>query len=114
MEERINRIKELRVDRGLTQEQLAERLNTTKPQISRLEKKSPASLQQGWLYRIAEVFECHWSELIEKPLEQSPEEKRLINKIKGLSETQLGALETMVDAFGIEHKQDPFKGSDET
>lgn len=59
-----NRIREIREDRGLTQEQLAERCNSTKATISKLEL-SQRGLSQTWLYRLATALECHWVELIE-------------------------------------------------
>jgi len=92
-------------DMRITQEQLAERLNTTKPQISRLEKKEPGSLQQGWLFRIADVLECHWAELVEDNAPVTSDEAKLLEKIRGLSEAQRGAISNMVDVFDVESEE---------
>ncbi len=58
-----NRIKEYRVMKGLSQEKLADALNTTKQTIGRLEKgKLP--LTQDWMERIAPVLGRQPHELI--------------------------------------------------
>lgn len=51
------RIREQRKARGLTQEKLAERLNTTMQYISRLERaENKVSIE--YLYRIAQALDC--------------------------------------------------------
>ncbi len=57
---------EWREARGMTQEQLAERLGTTKATISRIEnRKSPASVD--FLEMASDILGCHHSDLIRRP-----------------------------------------------
>lgn len=52
-----NRIRPLREERGLTQDTLAERVGTTKMQISRLER-GERRLTQGWMEKIGAALAC--------------------------------------------------------
>ena len=52
-ENRINKLKEQRKKRGLTQEELAEKIGTKKTYISRIEN-GKADIQLGTLFRIFE------------------------------------------------------------
>ena len=53
----MNRIKELRTEKKITQEALGEKLNTSKVQISRLEK-GQRKLTQDWVEKLCEVLDC--------------------------------------------------------
>lgn len=59
-----NRIKALREDRGLTQEQVAEVAGTTKQQIFKLENDE-RRLTVDWLRRMAPAFNLHWAEMVD-------------------------------------------------
>lgn len=61
-----NKIKPIRVARGLTQEQLGDLVNTSKTQISRLENGS-RKLSQEWLSRLAAVLDCTVGDVIGEP-----------------------------------------------
>ncbi len=58
-----NRIRPLREERGLTQDTLAERMGTTKMQVSRLER-GERRLTQGWMEKIAAALACHPADLL--------------------------------------------------
>lgn len=80
-----NRIKELREDRGLSQEQLAQRAipKTTKAQISKLERDE-RKLTVTWARRLAPALECHWAELFNEGLTR--DESEMVEAYRGLSE----------------------------
>lgn len=52
-----NRLKEIREDRHLSQEQLADKLNTSRGQIYQLEK-GIRKLTQPWMMRLASALDC--------------------------------------------------------
>ena len=58
------RLRELRLARGLTQEQLAERSRSNKPFISNLER-GRTSPTLGMLIRLAEALDCRVAELVD-------------------------------------------------
>lgn len=96
-----NRIAELRKRLGLSQEQLAERMGTTKGQVSRLEGSS-RRLDMYWLYRLARALECHWAEI---PAEDNltSAEIEVIERYRGLNEERRAIFEGMLDA--VENKK---------
>lgn len=61
-----NRIAEIRMARGLTLQEIAERAGTTNQQISHLEK-GRRKLSYEWMERLAAVFACHPLELLASP-----------------------------------------------
>lgn len=60
------RIRELRIRRGLTQAELAEKAGTTAATISRLETNA-MTVSTDWLERLATILAVHPAELIERP-----------------------------------------------
>jgi len=58
-----NRIKDARVARGITQEALADALDTSSAQIHKLEN-GKVTLSLAWMLRIAEVLRCPPSDLL--------------------------------------------------
>lgn len=63
----VNRIREIREQRGLTVQQLAERLQCSYQQVIRLER-GQRRLSQQWMERIATALSCRPGELIESEL----------------------------------------------
>nr|WP_317892397.1 S24 family peptidase [uncultured Sphingomonas sp.] len=61
-----NRVRALRMDRGWTLQELAERAGTTAPQIMKLEK-SHRRLDLDWIERLAKAFEISEQELLVGP-----------------------------------------------
>ena len=61
-----NRIKHYRVQKGLTQTELAQHLGTTPATVSRLETNQ-MTVSTEWLSRIANVLGTHPSDLVETP-----------------------------------------------
>jgi len=80
-----NNIREIRQDRGLSQEQLAEKVHTTKATISKLEK-GQIQLSMEWMKRLAQSLECHWTEFGEDA--PSKDEKAILGLYRGLSDQQ--------------------------
>lgn len=80
-----NRVKELRLAQGLSQEQLAERCNTSKTQISRLERGS-RRMTFDWAYRLAGALRCTASDLLDTDFSAlTPAEQSLVGLFRGLS-----------------------------
>lgn len=82
-----NRLKDLREERGLSQEQLAERVHpsTTKTQISKLEL-GHRKLTREWAERLAAVLQCHWTEVMGEEPRLSMDEEALLAAYRGMSE----------------------------
>lgn len=59
----MNRIKQIRERRGLTQDQLAELVDTTQPTIMRLER-GQRKLTVEWMQRLAKALKCRPEELL--------------------------------------------------
>ena len=94
-----NRLKLLRDLAGLTQEQLAEKLGTTKQTVGRLEK-SQRRLDEDWVFRIVDVLGCHpgeiWQEL--PRVSMTAEHEAIIRHYEGLSESGQKAFQTIIAA----------------
>jgi len=82
-----NRIKEIRKDRGLSQEQLADAVHTTKATISKLEK-GDIQLTMEWMRKLARALECHWAELGEDAAPPPKDEQAMLGLYRGLSDQQ--------------------------
>lgn len=64
-----NRIKELREERGLSSRELAKRIGTSAPHMSRLENaQSPLSIE--WILKIAAALDVNSHEIMDLPLER--------------------------------------------
>jgi transcriptional regulator with XRE-family HTH domain len=75
-----NRIQEWRKRRELSQEQLANAVNTTKAQISKLEK-GDRQLTETWMKRLASVLGCMPHELMIEPIPPAGSKKEELLKI---------------------------------
>jgi len=82
-----NRIKEIRKDRGLSHEYLADAVHTTKATISKLEK-GDIQLTMEWMRKLARVLECHWAEFGEDAKPVTRDEEAIIGLYRGLSDQQ--------------------------
>jgi transcriptional regulator with XRE-family HTH domain len=108
-----NWIKELREDRHLTLDKLAEMVGVTNPYISMLEK-SKRGLSWDMVQRLSAAFKCHPLEITEGPAEGSRQhqEKILLNLFRGLSdaaqEKLIGYAEGVAEAAAAAEKK---KGS---
>lgn len=93
----INRIKEIRERRGVSQEQLAVLINTTQPTISRYENAA-RRLTFSTLDRLGEALGCHWAEFYSPvPIPKDRREARLLEKFRELPPDLQAAVERMVD-----------------
>jgi len=72
-----NKIHQMRENRGLTMDELAEAANTTSSQISKLEK-GKRKLSLDWMARLAKALNCHPAELInwDIPINIDPKNNR--------------------------------------
>ncbi len=64
-----NRIKEIRLDRGLTQEQLAKRAGITQQAVARLESRGIAGLRLTTARQIAKALETTVDRVFPLPVE---------------------------------------------
>ena len=82
-----NRLKLLRDARGLTQEQVASLIGTTKQQYGRLEN-SKRLLAEKWVRSLARAFDVHpgeiWEEIPEGPLTER--ERNLLTLFRAMDE----------------------------
>ena len=86
-------IKEHREACGLTQEQLADRLDTTKGVISKLES-GQQRYNQDWLEELAFALDCHVSELYRPPASLSADEM-IARMSPEIRQTAINLLESM-------------------
>jgi transcriptional regulator with XRE-family HTH domain len=95
-----NRIKVVRSARGLSLDELAERVGTTNQQISLLEG-GKRRLTSDWLIRLSKELTCHPWELISDDLPQPLRIKdiRLLDRFRQLSDAQQDAVIQLLDAF---------------
>lgn len=93
-----NRIKELRADRGLSQQQLADRCRppTSKAQISKLEK-SQRALGDEWARKLAAALDCHWTELYQDGLSEA--EAKLVKQYRSLDKDRQVLAQKMLSMF---------------
>lgn len=92
-------IKEIRLDRGLTLDQLAEKVHTTHQQISLLEL-GKRKLTWEWISRLSSALQCHPMEITEGlNAGQNPLERELVKKFRGMSESDQAKYVYMADAF---------------
>lgn len=88
-----NRIKELRDNRGLSLDDLANRVGTTNQQVSHLEL-GKRRLTADWMDRLANALDCRPWELIEEtpPPDLDPRERRILDLFKRVSPAERDAL----------------------
>ena len=90
-----NRLRELRKQRGLTQEQLGELVKATKMQVSRHEKER-RGLKIEKLVAYARALGCHPAELFDGPDAIEQDEIMFIDIYRGLDPLQQELLLRMV------------------
>jgi UDP-N-acetylglucosamine 1-carboxyvinyltransferase len=79
-------LKRLREERGLTQQQLADRINTSQPQIERLEN-GKRTMRKHWAVRLAAALDTHWFVLMgEAAPTLTPKEQEMLRVFRGLSD----------------------------
>lgn len=84
MEDAPNRIRELRLAAGWSQQALADKVGVTKMTISDLER-GEMQLTQHYMRRIAEAFGCSAADLlpaIDHPYMLSDEERALVDRMR--------------------------------
>jgi transcriptional regulator with XRE-family HTH domain len=90
----MNRIKEIRESRGLSQEALAKEVETSQPQIRRLEN-GERSLTEKWMRKIAEALDVHPADLLTVTASAG-----FTQDIKPV-EVPLGAINSQLKNFGL-------------
>lgn len=88
-----DRIKEKRIEAGLTQEELAKATNTTRQAICKYEKGSITNIPPSRLTLLGKVLNCTpayimgWTE--DETRELSPKEEKFIELVKGMSDDEI-------------------------
>lgn len=93
-----NRIKELRLSKGLTQEKLAELLGTSKGMVSMLEV-GDRRLNTDWVEKLTIIFDCNPSEIWGAPTDEDVWEQRQLKRLQQLDDEKRKAFEHMLDAM---------------
>ena len=94
-----NYIKEIRTERGLTLENLAELVGTSHQQISLLEK-GQRRLTWDWILRIADALQCHSSDITDGPATpQTSDERDLLYKFRHMCPEDQHKYIFMAEAF---------------
>ena len=93
-----NRIKNLRIAKGLTQAALAEASETTQQQIARLEN-GDRELTASWLMRLATALECHAIELLPEEIAFSRRTQAMAVLFEDLSPEDQERLLKLCDAL---------------
>lgn len=96
------RIKELRKAAGLTQEQLAEKLDTTKSMVSMLED-GKRRLNSTWIKKLSEIFGVSHAEIFSS--EFAYKNSILTEKISLLEPKAQEKVEELVDLLLPQHKR---------
>ena len=95
-----NRIRALRIQKGLTQERLAERARTTKMTVSHIEN-GRRQLTDTWMRRFAAALECAPADLL--PLTDSPpDEAALLAVFRQMPPESKAALTQMLTASALQ------------
>lgn len=81
----MNRIKEIRKEKRLSQERLGDIVGTTKQHIGRLES-GKSSLSDVWLERLSKALGCTKAELLGETPVLTPQDKALLDLYNDLPE----------------------------
>lgn len=100
----MNRIREIRERHGLSAAQLAERVGTTQPQITRLER-GERRLTVDWMQRIAAALNCDPMDLVAATLAKASGDEAV-----PFSPPEIGAAAAALSARGLKF----FKASADT
>jgi len=103
-----NALRRIREDRGLSQQELADKVGTSQAQIDRLEK-SQRKMTTKWAKRLAPALECAWFDLVnEADLGFAKDEIALLETYQGMSEPEKdGLFRFVVKRDRQELKQQP-------
>lgn len=99
MDDAPNRIRELRLAAGWSQQRLADRLGVTKMTISDLERGA-MQLTQHYMRRLAEALDCTAADLLpaaDHPYYLTSEERALIDQMRAAEEKERQQLRQLAD-----------------
>lgn len=89
-----NRIKELREPTGLSQQDLADAIGTSQPQVNRLEN-GERELTQTWMFKLSRVLKCDPGALL--PADPLGGRNLPVRRISVLGEVKAGAFKVAVE-----------------
>lgn len=86
-----NYIMQIRIARGLTQEQLAEKMGITHTTVQRHESGKRSNLKWDTILKYADALGCHPSEITDGPGNATPPltdfEKQVLEQLRGLDDS---------------------------
>ena len=97
-----DRIKEKRLQKGLTQEELAEKLGLQKSAVAKYENGRVENIKRSTIAKMSEILECSPTYLMgleEKPSLLTADDARLIKKYHRLSEKKQQAVSDLIDSL---------------
>lgn len=99
-----NWIKEIREERGMTLEELAQKVGVSNPYVSMLEL-SKRGLSVSMLHKLAEALECHPTDIISGPghlvAAKDEVERDLLTTFRGLEEREQSMYLHMLKSFSV-------------
>ena len=93
----INRLKEIRQQKGLTLAEVADKAETSLQQIQRLEN-GERRLTTDWIARLAKALNVSQAEIV-PDLSDSETLNRIITKLRMLTELEQEAFEILLNAY---------------
>lgn len=91
-----NKIKEFRLKKRMSQDQLAEELNTTRQTVSRYEK-GDRQANQDILFKLSDVFSVSINDFFPPKENTSSELERALNKTEGMSAKDIEFLNQLIE-----------------
>lgn len=92
-----DRIKKLRIDRGMTQEELAKKVNTNRQNICRYEKNVLKDIPMSRIVAIAEALDTTPAFLLGYTEEETTARQRIHRAIDELPDEQLGIISLLLE-----------------
>ena len=94
-----NYLREIRQDRGLTTEQLAEKVGTSNQQVSNHEI-GKRKLNIEWIRKYSDALECHPSDIIDGPAAPTTERsKKMLETFENMSDQDQERFISMAEAY---------------
>lgn len=97
-----DRIKEKRLQKGLTQEELAEKLGLQKSAVAKYENGRVENIKRSTIAKMSEILECSPTYLMgleEKPSLLTADDARLIKKYHRLSDANKQVVLNLIDSL---------------
>lgn len=95
----VNHVRQLREAAGISQEELAAKLYWPTAKVRALEAATRLPTDD-MVRQVAEALGCGLFDLIDEPMVVQPEEKAVIERLRGMSEPERSVFKSFLDTFG--------------